>query len=59
MMYYKHRKELADKYERWIQEYGVMNCPLSVITYLDANKFLNEDKISEFLKSCSHKENLS
>ena len=59
MMYYKHRKELADKYERWTQEYGAMDCPLSVITYLAANKFLNEDKISEFLKSCSQKENLS
>ena len=55
MVLFSERKELAEKYERWCQEHGVMNCSLSVITYLEANGFLEEDKIKQFLKSSRQK----
>lgn len=51
MVLFSERKELAEKYERWVQEYGAMNCPLSVITYLESNGFLKEDKIKHFLNN--------
>lgn len=42
-MWFKQRKQLADKYYEWIKEHGVKDCPMSVIAFLDLNGYLVND----------------
>ena len=39
-MLFSKRKELADKYKQFAEENGVLDCPLSVITYLEGEGLL-------------------
>lgn len=53
-MLFSERKELSDKYEKWLQEHeGVKDCPFNVISYLDTMGYLkqlkrNEEKIVKY-----------
>ena len=42
-MFFKDRKELADKAEQWMEENHVAKTPLSVISYLEAMGWLKVD----------------
>ena len=53
MMFFKDRKELADKAEQWMEENHVAKTPLSVISYLEATGWLTDEL------SCSEKPNMS
>lgn len=47
-MLFSERKEISDKYEKWIQENkAIKDCPFSVVTYLDMFGYLKEQKRSE------------
>lgn len=45
-MFFKDRKEIADKAEQWMQENHVAKTPLSVISYLEAMGWLKLDNNS-------------
>jgi hypothetical protein len=42
-MMFSKRHKLAKEFEEWAKENGVLNCPESVIAFLDINKFLKEE----------------
>ena len=47
-MLFSERKELSDKYEKWIEENkAIKDCPFSVVTYLDMFGYLNPPKRKE------------
>lgn len=44
-MLFSERKEISDKYEKWIQENkAIKDCPFSVVTYLDMFGYLTPPK---------------
>lgn len=47
-MLFSERKEISDKYEKWIQENkAIKDCPFSVVTYLDMFGYLTPPKREE------------
>ena len=44
-MFFNQRKLLEQQYYEWIKENGVKDCPLSVITYLDAIGILKKPEM--------------
>ena len=51
MMLFSERKKLAEKYEKWISENKqILDCPLTVISWLVSEGYLGKIKISELEK---------
>lgn len=45
MMFFSERKKLAEEYEKWVSENkDIMDCPLSVISYLVMKGYLTDVK---------------
>ena len=52
-MFFNQRKLLEQQYYEWIKENGVKDCPLSVITYLDAIGILKKPEMKNEGKTIS------
>ena len=50
MLLFTARLKLAEKYDQWRKENHVLDCPLSVVTFLLSMGLLDEDKCREYLK---------
>lgn len=49
MLFFSQRKKLGDLYLEWIKENGILDCPLSMVSFMQINGLLNEDKAREML----------
>lgn len=47
---FSQRKDLAEAYKEWCLSNVVADCPLNVITFLQANGLLNVEKAKEFIQ---------
>lgn len=57
MLLFGDRNKLAEIYQKWIEENNVMDCALSVITWLAGNGLLKEEEAFEFVKNGGKTEN--
>lgn len=58
MMLFSERKKLAGKYEKWISENKqILDCPLTVISWLVSEGYLQKTKISELEKELVESKN--
>lgn len=58
MLFFKHRKQLTEKYYDWVRLNNVKDCPFSVISFLAANDLLNEDKCMEQIRKKPKQNNI-
>lgn len=49
MLLFSQRKKLGDLYLEWIKENSILDCPLSMVSFMQINGLLNEDKAREML----------
>lgn len=57
MMIFSERKKLAEQYEKWISENkDVLDCPLSVISWLVGEGYLGKTKTSDLEAKLAEKE---
>lgn len=50
MIFFSQRLKISEKYEEWLkQNANVLDCPLTVITFLEMHSLLNEDAVKKFL----------
>ena len=47
MMFFSERKKLAEEYEKWISEKDVLDCPLTVISWLVAEGYVGKTKAAD------------
>ena len=51
MIYFSERLKVSKKYEEWLkQNTDVLDCPLTVISFLEMHSLLNEDAVKKFLE---------
>lgn len=52
MLFFGHRKALADEYEKWLAEHPeIKDCPINLIGFLVGHSLIDEEKAMEFIKS--------
>lgn len=44
MLYFSHRKKLERLYKAWCEENGILDCPVSLISFLQVKGLLNQEK---------------
>lgn len=49
MLFFSQRKKLGDLYLEWIEKNGILDCPLSMVSFMQINGLLNENKAREML----------
>lgn len=51
MILFTERLKIAEKYKEWLeQNKQVLDCPMSVVTFLEINSLLNEKAVKKFLE---------
>ncbi len=50
MIWFSGRKKLENKYKEWIKENNIADTSFNVITFLEIQGLLSEDKIKDFLE---------
>ena len=52
MLFFTDRLKLEKMFYRWARGHEPMikECPMSVVSFLEGNGLLNEDKVKEFIK---------
>jgi len=51
MLLFNNRRKLESLFLKWCNENGVAKTPLSVVSFLQINGLINEDKALEFIKN--------
>ena len=54
MIWFNQRKELEEKYYKWIKENNAKDCVFNVITFLVAKDLLDVEKVELFLEGGSN-----
>lgn len=49
MILFSQRRKLGELYKQWIKDHHVLDCPSSVVDFLQINGLLNEEKAHVFL----------
>jgi hypothetical protein len=49
-LYFSHRNKLEKMILKWMDENGVLNCPLNTISFLQQNDLIDLDKVRDFLE---------
>ena len=51
MTWFSQRLKLQEVYTEWCKENNVLDCAMSVITFLDTNGMVDEDGVLDYLRS--------
>lgn len=54
-LFFKQRKQLSELYEKWVEENGVLNCPMSAIGFLTENGLINVDLTMQYIDKNKYK----
>lgn len=49
MIFFNHRKKLGELYKQWTIDNHVLDCPSSVVSFLQIKGLLNEEKVRDYL----------
>ena len=49
MIFFSHRKKLGELYKQWTIDNHVLDCPSSVVDFLQQKSLLNEEKVRDYL----------